>query len=77
MVPLSTVRGLWGLGYESLGECLQAALAPSFPQLTDCVDFQGSEYQEVSLLFPKLTLEHGCHFMTFEELVGRLILNKK
>lgn len=46
------------------------------PQLTDCVDFQGSEDQEVSLLLPQLALEHGCHLMAFEELMGRVTLNK-
>lgn len=52
-------------------------LHSQLPQLTDGVDFQGSEYQEVSFLLPELTLEHGCHLMAFEELVGRVILNKK
>lgn len=47
------------------------------PQLTDCADFQGSEDEEVSLLLLQLALEHGCHLMAFEELVGRVVLNKK
>lgn len=57
--------------------CLQQGFAPSPPRLTDSVDLQGSEDQEVGLLLPQLTLEHGCHLMAFEELVGRLILNEK
>ena len=53
-------------------------LVPDFPELlTDSIDFQGSEYQKVCLLLPQLTLEHHCHLMAFEDLVRRLILNKK
>lgn len=51
---------------------------PNTPELlTDSVDFQGSEYQKVCLLFPQLILELRCHLMAFEDLVGRLVLNKK
>ena len=54
------------------------ACIPSFPELlTDSIDFQGSEYQKVCFLLPQLILEHRCHLMAFEDLVGRLVLNKK
>ena len=54
------------------------AFIPNSPQvLTDSVDFQGPEYQKVCLLLLQLTLEHRCHLMAFEDLVRRLILNKK
>lgn len=45
--------------------------------LTDSIDLQCAEYQKVCLLLLQLILEHRCHLMAFEDLVGRLTLNKK
>lgn len=45
--------------------------------LTDGIDLQGSKYQKVCLLLPQFILEHCCHLIALEDLVGRLILNIK
>lgn len=71
MKPQDSRDDRWAVGTEQ-------ALIPNSPQLlTDSTDFQGSEYQKVCLLLLQLTLEHRCHLMAFEDLVRRLILNKK
>lgn len=73
-VPRAQERKREDSGAVGTGE----ALLPSRPELlTDSIDFQGSEYQKVCFLLPQLTPEHRCHLTASEDLVGRLVLNKK
>lgn len=61
----------------TFGKRVTVAVVRTVQLTCDGIDLQGSKYQKVCLLLPQFILEHCCHLIALEDLVGRLILNIK
>lgn len=58
-------------------EVKRCSVCPRRPSLTDCVNLQCPEDEEVWLLFPQFVLQRPGHLSSFEYLMGRLVLHKE